>query len=283
MRDGHRRRDHSADRRYDDSYRSSKRDRSRDRKRSRDRDVVKDYRNRSRDRDYRDRRDTSRDYDRRRRDVSTDSRRNGRRRDSKDRGSRKDPAKDKVEVGNILHMQDSPLTHYTWLTLSQSPKTTESSGQNDEEKKAERLAKLEAWKQKQKLAAEKQKDIQTAGGTRSLLDEIDRKAAGSPLVPSPSTPDPVNGDTSPTPYAGKFDPKAIVKKATTGSTGVTKLGTDIALPEISKASGPLNSTHTGLKANKSTASAMPISCKLLNPLVLVLSLTNLQLPHRQCL
>ena len=242
---------------------------------------MKDYRNRSRERDYRDRRDTSRDYDRRRRDVSTDSKRNSRRRDSTDRGPRKDLSKDKIEVSYVSDMQHSQATHYIWLTWLQSPKTTMSSVQNDEEKKAERLAKLEAWKQKQKQAAEKQRDIQTAGGTRSLLDEIDRKAAGSPLVPSPSTPDPINGDASPTPYAGKFDPKAIVKKATIGSTGVTKLGTDIALPEISKASGPLNSTHTGLKANKSTALATPISGKSMKPIVVVVSLIYLQLPHRQ--
>ena len=183
---------------------------------------------------------------------------------------------------NLRFVMFRARTSYIWLTLLQSPKTSSASGQNDEEKKAERLAKLEAWKQKQKQAAEKNKDIQTAGGTRSLLDEIDRKAAGSPIVPSLSTPDTTHGDASLAPYAGKFDPKAIVKKATSGSTGVTKLGTDIALPEISKASGPLNSTHTGLKANKSTALAKPTPCKSLSPPSFLVSLTYLQLPHRQC-
>lgn len=124
------------------------------------------------------------------------------------------------------------------------------------------MAKLEAWKQKQKLAAEKHKEIQSAGGTRSLLEEIDRKAAASPVIAPPLTPETANEVASPAPYAGKFDPKAIAKKATGGSTGMTKLGTDIALPEPTKSSGPLNSAHTGLKANKSAALAKPISCKL---------------------
>lgn len=220
---------------------------------------MKDYRNRSRDRDYRDRRDTSRDYDRRRRDGSTDSRRTGRRRDSRDRVSTRDTGKDKVDVRSSF-LESGRLSGGTvQLTCYQSPKPSAPATQKDEEKKAERLAKLEAWKQKQKLAAEKQNGVPTAGGTRSLLEEIDRKAAASPIIASPSTPETSNEVTSPVPYAGKFDPKAIAKKATSGSTGMTKLGTDIALPEPTKSSGPLNSTHTGLKANKSAALAKPIS------------------------
>lgn len=121
----------------------------------------------------------------------------------------------------------------------------------DDEKKAERLAKLEAWKQKQ--AAErtrKQMEIDASGGTRKLLDEIDKKEKLTPAVESPAPPDSPVGDTSPTRYGGKFDPKAIVKKATASSTGVAKLGTDIALPEIAKASPILHPNNTGLKANK---------------------------------
>lgn len=78
-------------------------------------------------------------------------------------------------------------------------------------------------------------------------------AMASSAAVSPRSPATPNGDASPVPYAGKFDPKAIAKKAANSSTGVTKLGTDIALPEIAKASATLNSAHTGLKANKSTA------------------------------
>ena len=158
--------------------------------------------------------------------------------------------------------------------VMQTLKTAEPSGQSEDEKKAERLAKLEAWKQKQKLAVEKQKGLQNTGGARSILEEIDRKAAASPaislpavaspaVVASPLTPDdtPIGG-ASPVPYAGKFDPKAIARKAANTLTGVTKLGTDIALPDLAKASGPSNSMHVGLKANKSLALAKPTSCKV---------------------
>ena len=222
---------------------------------------MKDYRNRSRDRGYRDRRDTSRDYDRRRRDGSTDSRRNGRRKDSRDRVSTRDTGKDKVDVRSSSSNQETLAGETLKLMFCQSPNPSATVAQNDEEKKAERLAKLEAWKQKQKLAADKHKGVPTAGGTRSLLEEIDRKAAASPTIASPLTPETPIEVASPVPYAGKFDPKAIAKKATSGPTGVTKLGTDIALPEPTKASGPLNSAHTGLKANKSAALAKSISCK----------------------
>lgn len=150
----------------------------------------------------------------------------------------------------------------------QPAKPTPPVGPTEEEKKAERLAKLEAWKQKQAAEKErKQKELDSAGATRSLLDEIDKKAAASPVVvspPSPAiTPDEV---TSPVPYAGKFDPKAIAKKATSSSTGVVKLGTDIALPETAKSSATLNSTRAGLKADKSLALASPLSCKRTPPM-----------------
>lgn len=135
----------------------------------------------------------------------------------------------------------------------------------DEEKKAERLAKLEAWKQKQ--AAErtrKQKEIDTSGGTRKLLDEIDRKERLTPAVEIPATPDTPVDEVSPTRYGGKFDPKAIVRKATATSSGVAKLGTDIALPEIAKAPPNLHPNNTGLKANK-TADALNASTGKCNP------------------
>ena len=64
-----------------------------------------------------------------------------------------------------------------------------------------------------------------------------------------------NGDASPVPYAGKFDPKAISKKKTSASSSAGKLGTDIALPEIAKASATIKSTANGLKADKTVALA----------------------------
>lgn len=125
----------------------------------------------------------------------------------------------------------------------------------EEEKKAERLAKLEAWKQKQAAEKSRKQGQLEAAGTRGLLDEMDKRANASPVValsPEPTTA--TNGDVSPKPYAGKFDPKAIVKKATSGSAGATKLGTDIALPEIAKTSATLTSKNAGSKANRSIAS-----------------------------
>ncbi|MCJ1314569.1 pre-mRNA processing RNA-helicase [Agyrium rufum] len=180
-------------------------------------------------------RDHSRDRDRRRRDGSTESKRTVRRDDSRDKGSAKHKVAEK-----------------------EPPKPPP--GPTEEEKKAERLAKLEAWKQKQAAEKErKQKETEGAVGTRNLLNEIDKKAAGilTPALPTPMSPTsstPPVEETSPVPYAGKFDPKAIAKKAA-GSHASSKLGTDIAVPGMTKASATLNSTQNGLKANGSLAPA----------------------------
>jgi ATP-dependent RNA helicase DDX46/PRP5 len=128
--------------------------------------------------------------------------------------------------------------------------------QTEEEKKAERLAKLEAWKKKQAEERErKQKELAATGGTRTLLDEIDKRAASSPAVASPHSPAGVNGDVSPPRYTGKFDPKAIARKATIPTTGATTLGKDVPLPEIAKASATSTSSAAGLIADKTSIAA----------------------------
>lgn len=221
--------------------------------------MLKDYRRRSRDRDPHDRREDSRDRARRRRDDSPISRRRERRDDdARDKTSSKTRGLGKTEVRLFLTVDRlGPSFHVNGLQTSNT-----GIGQTDEEKKAERLAKLEAWKQKQAVERErKQKELEASGGTRSLLDEIDKKATVSSTAASPRSPITIDEEAFPTPYAGKFDPKAIVKKATSGSSTTTKLGTDIALPEIAKASATLNSTNAGLKANKLPATAIAPSGK----------------------
>lgn len=141
----------------------------------------------------------------------------------------------------------------------QSPTASTRTVQTEEEKKAEKLAKVEAWKQKQATErTRKQKELEAAGGTRSLLDEIDKRATASPQIASPkspATPATTNGDASPVPYAGKFDPKAIAKRATAASAALTTLGKDITLPETAKASAILSPSTAGLKANNSAAAS----------------------------
>ena len=141
-------------------------------------------------------------------------------------------------------------------------------GPTEEEKKAERLAKLDAWKKKQAADKEKkQKETEGAAGTRNLLDEIDKRAAIQAAAPVTSSPIPeatvapaaVVEDAAPVPYAGKFDPKAIAKKVASGNTGSSKLGTDILVPGKLKASAASNSTHTSLQANDSKAPAKSTS------------------------
>lgn len=136
--------------------------------------------------------------------------------------------------------------------LMQPPKPSGPPVQTEAEKKAERLAKLEAWKKKMAEDKERKEKELTAGGTRKLLDEIDQKANGSPSVASPASPATPNGFASPAPYAGKFDPKAIAKKAVASSSSTTTLGKDLPLKELTKASATLTSSVKGLQADKKT-------------------------------
>ncbi|KAI9839990.1 MAG: pre-mRNA processing RNA-helicase [Sarea resinae] len=134
----------------------------------------------------------------------------------------------------------------------ESPASTTPAAQTEEEKKAERLAKLEAWKKKQAAERErKQKELE-AVGTRGLLDEMDKKATGSPTTASPRSPATPETAASPAPYAGKFDPKAIAKKAAESSAKHSTLGKDILLPENAEVSATTTSTTPGAKANQST-------------------------------
>lgn len=70
-------------------------------------------------------------------------------------------------------------------------------------------------KEKHALKEAKEADV-SAGSTRMLLAQMDQKATGSPgfnsPVAGPASPAPASPATS-APYAGKFDPKAIAKKA----------------------------------------------------------------------
>jgi ATP-dependent RNA helicase DDX46/PRP5 len=94
----------------------------------------------------------------------------------------------------------------------------------------------------------KEKDL-VAGGTRKLLEDIDQKANGSPSPASPASPG-TPKIVSPEPYAGKFDPKAIAKKAVSNSSGASMLGKDMPIKELSKASATLTSSVKGLPADK---------------------------------
>ncbi|KAM5356001.1 hypothetical protein ACJ41O_002647 [Fusarium nematophilum] len=239
-RDYYRRRERSLDRRDDDYYRGGRRDhRDRDRRRSRNR---YDDRNRSPDR----RRNRSRESDRdfRRRDDSRD-RIHGRREgtaDSLARSNREDGRNQRTPLGDSENAGN---------TEAQKPKSNAAQAEID--KKAERLAKLEAWKKKKESASQKQKEVNPSQ-TRNLLAEMDKKASGtssktvSPSVSATASPAPTPTTQSPiTPYAGKFDPKAIAKKsAASRSHDATKavLGSIGGQPE--KLSVPVKQTSNGI-------------------------------------
>lgn len=151
----------------------------------------------------------------------------------------------------------------------QAAKSAQTQAQTQTDKQAERLAKLEAWKKKTLTSKQATKDTD-ATSTRKLFAEMDGRASGTPTgvasplnnnnnstLASPSTPQPAQ--ESPTPYAGKFDPKAIAKKATARHHSPTALGTIPGAPTASdklvkttatkgERSPPLFGNPSGLKS-----------------------------------
>lgn len=237
--------------RRDDYRRSARPDRSRERRRSRERYAERERspdrrRRRSRERDYRDRRDDSYDRAGRRREDSTDLRSRNRPEDSRDKDSSRAASAKASDVGRSRNI--SSARHADQII--QVSKAESAAALDAETKKAERLAKLEAWKKKlaedkeQKERAASSADDRTPGKTGDQ-DSVDPTAPGAPG--SPAAPVLV---TSPAPYAGKFDPKAIAKKAAAHSNVTSTLGKDIPVENIAKASAAFTSTVKGLQADK---------------------------------
>ena len=113
---------------------------------------------------------------------------------------------------------------------SQTSKPSTPTAQSAEEQKAARLAKMEQWKRKRaEEQAKKQQELEAAGGARSILTEIDKAAGVSPVVASPQSPatPEVSSPAAPEQYSGKFDPKAIVKKAHHTAATSKVLGADV--------------------------------------------------------
>ncbi|KAK0392619.1 hypothetical protein NLU13_2114 [Sarocladium strictum] len=245
---------HSSMYRRDDYARGDRRDhRDRDRRRSRDRYADKARspdRRRPRSRDSRD------DRDHRRREDSRDRVRD--RRDATDPRSRRD---DHEPRGTPL--TDSGKSNTEVCSPAPFHPKAAPGALTEEQKKAERLAKLEAWKKKKEGAAQKQKDVNPTQ-TRSLLAEMDMKASGaspaasSPVVSSAASPVANNGSRSlspAAPYAGKFDPKAIAKKATKTHDGPqTVLGVLDAQPETVAKPVKQTTTASALPANRAKTS-----------------------------
>lgn len=128
----------------------------------------------------------------------------------------------------------------------------------EEEKKAERRAKLEAWKQKQAAERERKQRDEGASGARKILDAIDRKSGFTPAVtsplptsslsPAPRTDESIDS-TMPVNFS-KFKPKRAHKDATPAV-----LGADVAIP----------ATYAGEAQSKPSTSPSPPAPESLRP------------------
>lgn len=221
------------------------RDRSRDRrdrqnrKRSRERSPVRD-----RNGNGRSRRDDDYEDARSKRHRREESPRRSRRDEGRDRSPRSSGARrDEVRNHPSQVRQRVPLTGQP-----ARPSTAE-----DEEKKAqeERLAKVAAWKKK---LQEKKPDLGFSSAVKESQDlNTTPSAVDSPAAMSHATTDPSSptikdeAPSSPQQYAGKFDPKAIAKRAAVPTEKSKALGGDVAIPN------PTKSTHGANGLNGSVA------------------------------
>ncbi|EHL02431.1 putative Pre-mRNA-processing ATP-dependent RNA helicase prp5 [Glarea lozoyensis 74030] len=133
--------------------------------------------------------------------------------------------------------------------VAEVSKPTLPPGPTEAEKKAERLAKLEAWKRKQAEEKERREKEQAAAGSQKPSDIIEQKASDAPVLASPTSPSTPGDVASPAPYAGKFDPKAIAKKAVASSGNTGALGNDVPLKGLTKASAILPSSVKGSQSD----------------------------------
>ncbi|PFH59790.1 hypothetical protein XA68_11869 [Ophiocordyceps unilateralis] len=268
-RDLNRRRERSPDRRDEAHFRGPprdyrERDRDRDRDRLRDRDRERDHeRRRSRDRvgprprspDRRRNRSRASDRSRRSRDRSRDinrSRREGTADSSALHRSHPPPSGDGGRSGH----EDRPRPN---------------APQSDADKKAERLAKLEAWKKKKESESLRQKAQQPGDINQAikLLAEMDKKASmasatpAAPASPPPRTAPEAEGSSPPQPYAGKFDPKTIAKRSAASRShdssktvlgSLVQPGKGVPLAPPVPAAAPSNAQASALPANRGKAS-----------------------------
>ncbi|KAI1779973.1 P-loop containing nucleoside triphosphate hydrolase protein [Hypoxylon cercidicola] len=169
-----------------------------------------------------------------------------------------------IEPGETTPVTKAGRDAKVLLTLIRAvePKSKPAPAQADADKKAERLAKLAAWKKKQE-EKERQKEP-TPGGTRKLLAEMDEKANAAPsnvistgASPAPASPADQQIPSPATQYTGKFDPKAIAKKSAPKAHSPSiapKLGVIAGQPPASLASASKTPSVSALPQRRAKAS-----------------------------
>ncbi|KAK4987654.1 pre-mRNA processing RNA-helicase [Elasticomyces elasticus] len=141
----------------------------------------------------------------------------------------------------------------------------------------DRQARLSAWKVKLAQEAE-QKGSPTTQSAHGILEETDKKPTASPTPSAtqstgPQSPEPTNVattnsntppvvKTTPAPHAGKFDPKAIARKAAAAAAlAKSVLGGDVKVPQTLGKPTINNPTsaRTQVDTSKTFSSATPTS------------------------
>lgn len=152
------------------------------------------------------------------------------------------------------------------MACAQQPAKSLPAQAQEADKKAERLRKIQAMKEKLAQKKDAKGANASAGTTRNLLTEMDAKSAsldspGPKDSPAPSTSGAIDSPATPAPYAGKFDPKAIARNAkparshSPAKLGDVKLGGAGAMPIVPPTGGVVEKKKGGLLPTNRAVSA----------------------------
>lgn len=213
-------------------------------------------RRRYRDDDYQDR-----DSKRPRRDERSPAR--SHRRDSRDEGSTTASVR-----GNEVCLLRNRINHICIELTGQSPRPSTADASAEEARKA-KLARVEAWKKK--MQEQKAAQATPAAGAASPAVKNEDNDTASPAAQSPANGSQASATpaspgakddkpSSPAPYAGKFDPKAIAKRAAAAmDKQKSALGGDVVIPKSAQEAS--NSNGAKLADNSKVAPPRSVNGK----------------------
>lgn len=205
-----------------------------------------------RDRAHRDDRDHYDERDRKRSKRDEEPPKPSSRDDKRDRdrnSSKPESVKEEVRLFEHAHADRALLNNQ-----SSRPSTANA----EEEAKKARAAKVEAWKKKIEEKKRQEAAAKTATDVSASASPVTPLEANSP-APAPEKDVPDNAK-SPAPYAGKFDPKAIAKRAASAmEKQKAALGGDVVIPKsaVAASNGSVSNVANNKKASSSRVQGEP--------------------------
>ncbi|GAB7348570.1 hypothetical protein MBLNU459_g6960t1 [Dothideomycetes sp. NU459] len=200
----------------------------------------------------RDRRYRSRERLRESHDSREPDRKRSRRTDSVESKRSRADARAPAPAKQVCHV-NSPEERAHRLTGQTIDTSAADKAAEEEKKKLERQAKVEAWKKKQE-EKKKEKELTASAADSPATATASPAAIASPRSKASPSVDNDDDEQPAKPFAGKFDPKAIAKRAAAATAKLQTLGADINIPGKSKSAATPATTSKAADPSKKTPS-----------------------------